>query len=72
VNSKPVTAEQSEKNSFTVVTTDIGDALLELLSMMKEMDNDVMDIRIERASLEQRFLEIAKEGKCEDKAFSHL
>lgn len=60
VNSKPMKAEQTEKNSFTVVTTDIGDALLELLTMMKEMDNDVLDIRIERASLEQRFLEIAK------------
>jgi ABC-2 type transport system ATP-binding protein len=63
MNSKPIKAEQAEKNSFTVVTTDIGDALLELLTMMKEMDNDVLDIRIERASLEQRFLEIAKEGK---------
>ncbi len=59
-NSKPFKEEQADHNSFTVVTTDIGDALLELLTMMKEMDNDVLDIRIERASLEQRFLEIAK------------
>lgn len=62
-NSKYLQSEQPENNSFMVTTTEIGDALLELLTMMKEMDNDVMDVRIERASLEQRFLEIAKEGR---------
>ena len=52
-----------EKNYFTVTTTEISDALLELLTMLKEMDNEVIDIKIERASLEERFIEIAKEGK---------
>ena len=56
--SKPSGVEQ---DYFTVTTTEISDALLELLTMMKEMDNEVMDIKIERASLEQRFMEIAKE-----------
>ncbi len=63
VNSRHIPTEQAESNRLTVATTDIGDALLELLTMLKEMDNDVLDIKLERASLEQRFLEIAKEGK---------
>lgn len=52
-----------EQDYLTVTTTQISDALLELLTMMKEMDNEVLDIKIERATLEQRFMEIAKEGK---------
>ncbi len=52
-----------DQNYFTVTTNEISDALLELLTMMKEMDNEVLDIKIERATLEQRFMEIAKEGK---------
>ena len=58
--SKPSGVEQ---DYFIVTTTEISDALLELLTMMKEMDNEVLDIKIERASLEQRFMEIAKEGR---------
>lgn len=52
-----------EQDYLTVTTNEISDALLELLTMMKEMDNEVLDIKIERATLEQRFMEIAKEGK---------
>jgi ABC-2 type transport system ATP-binding protein len=62
-NSRHISSEETEENSFTVATTDIGDALLELLTMMKEMDNDLVDVKVERVSLEQRFLEIAKEGR---------
>jgi len=58
--SKPIGIEQGY---FAVTTTEISDALLELLSMMKEMDNEVIDIKIERATLEHRFMVIAKEGK---------
>lgn len=58
--SKPCSLEQ---NYFTVTTTEISDSLLELLTLLKEMDNEVIDIKIERATLEERFIEIAKEGK---------
>ncbi len=61
INSRHIATEQPEQNSIMVSAMDISDALLELLAMTKEMDNDVLDIRVERASLEQRFLEIAKE-----------
>jgi len=52
-----------EQDYFTVKTTEIGDALLELLTIAKEIDNDIIDVKIEHASLEQRFMEIAKEGR---------
>lgn len=58
--SKP---EELEKCIFTVTTTELADALYELLTLLREMDNEVLDIKIERASLEERFIEIAKEGK---------
>ena len=51
-----------EKDYFTVTTTEVSDALLELLTLLKEMDNDLLDIKIERSTLEERFIEIAKEG----------
>jgi ABC-2 type transport system ATP-binding protein len=54
---------EMEHNYYTFTTDEISDALLELLTMLKEMDNEVLDLKIERASLEQRFMEIAKEGR---------
>lgn len=50
-----------EYSMFTA--SNIGDALLELLQAAKEMQNIVLDVRIERATLEQGFMDIAKEGK---------
>ncbi|MCR3922936.1 MAG: ABC transporter ATP-binding protein [Firmicutes bacterium] len=47
----------------SVRTASIGNALLELLNDAKANSNEVLDIKIERASLEQRFVEIATEGK---------
>lgn len=52
-----------EQEYLTVTTSEISDALLELLTKFKEMDNEVLDIKIDRASLEQKFIEIAKEGR---------
>ena len=40
---------------------DLGEGLFEILEALKEMQNSVLDIRIEHASLEQRFIDIAKE-----------
>lgn len=52
-----------EQGYFSVMATDIGDALLELLTYIRETDNEVIDLKVERATLEQRFIEIAREGK---------
>jgi ABC-2 type transport system ATP-binding protein len=41
-------------------TTNIGDALLEILEYMKKSKNTVVDIKIERPSLEESFMDIAK------------
>jgi ABC-2 type transport system ATP-binding protein len=49
---------------YTVYSTiDIGNGLLEILEYMKKSKNTVVDIKIERPSLEESFLEIAKGGK---------
>jgi ABC-2 type transport system ATP-binding protein len=53
----------NEQNYACVSAMKISDAMLELLTKLKEMDNEVIDIKIERATLEQRFMEIAKEGR---------
>lgn len=45
--------------------TEISDALLEILSYARAIHSDVIDVKIERASLEQRFLEIATEEKSQ-------
>ncbi|MDF2538289.1 MAG: transporter ATP-binding protein [Herbinix sp.] len=52
-----------EQNYYCITTKNISEALLEILTKLKEADNEVLDIKIERATLEQRFMEIAKEGK---------
>jgi len=44
-------------------TSNLEDGLAELLSAAKAQGVHVRDINIEHASLEQRFLDIAKEGK---------
>lgn len=41
----------------------VGDKLLELLEICKKTQNTVFDVKIERDSLEQRFMDIAREGK---------
>ena len=41
----------------------IADALYELLERAKELTSNVLDIRIEHASLEQSFIDVSKEGK---------
>ncbi len=40
----------------------LGDDLLEILSYVKKTDNTVIDIKIEKSTLEERFIDIAKEG----------
>ncbi|MEI7885408.1 MAG: ABC transporter ATP-binding protein [Clostridia bacterium] len=52
-----------QQGYITVQAVEIGDALLELLNHLKASQNEVLDLKIERASLEQRFMEIATEVK---------
>ncbi|WP_379971021.1 ABC transporter ATP-binding protein [Ectobacillus sp. sgz5001026] len=54
-----------EEQGYSLFETDnIGEALLELLTIAKKQQADVLDIKIERATLEQRFMDIAKEAKA--------
>lgn len=41
----------------------IGETLLELLEICRQTQNSVLDVKIERATLEQRFMDIAREVK---------
>lgn len=55
--------EGSEQEYSVFSAANIGEALLELLQAAKETQNSVLDVKIERATLEQRFIDIAKEGR---------
>lgn len=50
-----------ERGYHVFIASNIGEALLELLAMLKKSENTVIDIRIEHTSLEQSFMDIAKE-----------
>lgn len=51
-------------NGYAVFsTTNIGESLLRWLEHCKSTENAIVDIKIEKATLEQRFMEIAREGK---------
>ncbi len=52
-----------EQDYYVFITKKIDDALLELLGFIKESNNEIIDLKIERETLEQRFIEIAKEDK---------
>lgn len=52
---------QSEKGMETITTNDICETLLLRLNDYKENNKLVLDIKIEQASLEERFIEIARE-----------
>lgn len=54
---------KNENDYHNFTTTDISDALMELLTFLKSSSNPVLDIRIIHQSLEESFLGIAKEGK---------
>lgn len=54
-----------QQEYFTVMTDNISEALLELLQYAKDTMNKIEDIKIERATLEQRFIEIATGGNKE-------
>ena len=49
-----------DKGYIVYSTINIGDALLEILNYMKKSKNTIVDIKIERPSLEESFMEITK------------
>jgi len=55
---------EGEEHSYSVYAANsISGALLELLTIAKKQELMVIDVKIERATLEQRFIDIAKEEK---------
>lgn len=54
---------QGEEQGYSVyITENISDGLIELLTTAKQQNAAVLDIKIERATLEQKFIDIAKEA----------
>ena len=51
----------SIKDYETFKTEKLGEGLLELLQAFKKTGNQVLDIRIMHPTLEQKFIDIAKE-----------
>lgn len=60
---RPLQNADYEQEYWVFTSTNIGDTLLELLEICKLTQNTVLDVKIERATLEQRFMDIAREGK---------
>lgn len=54
---------ETENDYYTFVTSNISNALIELLTFLESSTNAVLDIRIIHQSLEESFLSIAKEDK---------
>lgn len=52
-----------EQGYWVFTSANIGDTLYELLKVCKQTQNTVLDVKIERATLEQKFMDIAREGK---------
>lgn len=50
-----------EQACFTFMTESIEDTLVEIIEVIKLQDISIRDIKVEQSSLEQRFIEIAKE-----------
>ncbi len=50
-----------ERGYLLIDTKDIGNSLFELLTIAKQQQISVLDVKIERETLEQRFMDIAKD-----------
>ena len=58
----PLQTTNYEQGYSVFTTENIGDTLLELLQICKETKNTVLDVKIKRATLEHKFMDIAREG----------
>ena len=60
---KPLQNADYEQGYWVFTSDNIRDTLLELLEICKQTQNTVLNVKIERATLEQRFMDIAGEDK---------
>lgn len=60
---RPLQNAANEQGYSVFTSANIGDTLLKLLENCKQTQNTVLDVIVERATLEQRFMDIAREGK---------
>lgn len=55
--------DRIEQGYAVFQSSNIADTLYEVLENCRKTQNTVLDVKIERATLEQRFMDIAREGK---------
>lgn len=60
---RPLQNADFEQGYWVFTSANIGDTLYELLKICKQTNNTVLDVKIERATLEQKFMDIAREVK---------
>jgi ABC-2 type transport system ATP-binding protein len=60
---EPLMHDRSEQGYAVFQSSNIADTLYEVLENCRKTQNTVLDVKIERATLEQRFMDIAREGK---------
>jgi ABC-2 type transport system ATP-binding protein len=61
---KPLKSDGYEQGYSVFTSENIGETLYKLLETCKQTQNTVLDVKVERATLEQRFMDIAREGKA--------
>jgi ABC-2 type transport system ATP-binding protein len=60
----PAVSQHSVKEPYAIYfSTDIGKTVAALIQYMQEHHDELVDLRVERPSLEDRFLELAKAGR---------
>ena len=59
----PLQDHRNEQGYYVFESSDIASTLYEVLENCRKTQNTVLDVKIERATLEQRFMDIAREGK---------
>lgn len=60
---RPMENADYVKGYSVFASTNIGDTLFELLEVCKQTKNTVLDVKIQRTTLEQSFMDIAREAK---------
>lgn len=54
------TFKYSDKDYSLFMTENIGEALYELINVIKKSSNIIIDVKVEKSTLEERFMDIAK------------
>lgn len=60
---RPLQGDEYEQGYSIFISKNIGDTLLEVLQLCREAQNTVLDVKIEKSTLEHRFMDIAREGR---------